>query len=340
MKPGKVRTGGNASKARLSRRLNLELLAHFEILMRERHVSRAASAMGIGQPAMSSALSRLREVFQDPLLIRTPSGMVPTERALQLERRVHQMMEMVDTVFAPTQDIVDPRTIEASISISAPDSIALFFMPTLMSYLRRHAPGLQIIVWPEDNRRLRELLEDGVCDIAINFIKEPPQMLRSAKLYPQRVSCIVSRDHPEIRRNLTLDAYVRYPHVLWGMEPVPFPAIELMVDEALDRRGLSRTAGIRVGNGMLAPAIVAATDMIATVSDRVAHASAALLPLNVMRPPIELDGADISMYWHERTHLDPVRSFLRRKLRDTAKALRQARPVVAEEDRAPRNECI
>lgn len=293
--------------------------------MRERHVTRAAAAMGIGQPAMSSALARLRQVFHDPLLIRTASGMAPTERALELERRVHEMLDLVHRVLAPTQAINDPSEIEANINISAPDSIALLFMPKLMAYLRSNAPGVQVTVRPEDNRRLRELLETGECDIAINFIRSPPQQLRSSKLYPQRVCCIVSHTHPEIKSSLTLDAFVKYSHVLWGVEPVPFPAIELMVDDALNARGLTRRAGIRIANVMLAPAIVASTDMIATVPDRVAHGSIGSLPVKILRPPLQLENADLSMFWHEKTHLDPVQSFIRRILREIAKTLRDER---------------
>jgi LysR family transcriptional regulator, mexEF-oprN operon transcriptional activator len=305
-------------------RFNLDLLVHFEALMRERHVSRAAISLGIGQPAVSSALSRLREVFQDPLLVRTARGMIPTARAMELETHVREIMRTVGLMLSPDSPSDLPEDLSGTVNISAAHGTALIFLPPLMAQLRRETPGIHITVAQRDNRRIAEYLETGECDIALDIMNAPPQLLRCVRLYPQHIRCIVSDRHPTIKRRLSLEEFVKYPHVLWDTEPVKYPVMELLVNNALRKRGLNRTAGVRVASATLAPAIVAATDMIATVSDRLAYESARTLPLIVLEPPVKLGQMDFSMYWHERTHLDPVRAYVRRAINDIAKTLRHS----------------
>ncbi|MDP3135150.1 MAG: LysR family transcriptional regulator [Burkholderiaceae bacterium] len=299
-------------------RLNLELLEQFEVLMRESHVSRAAAAMGIGQPAMSAALARLRKVFGDPLLVATGRGMMPTQRGLELAVQARKMFELVDGMLAPPLSF-DPSSIEAHIKIAASEGIAALFMPPLMSFLRANAPGVRVSVQPSDNRRLKEYLEEGRCDLALSFVRFPPQDLRSSTLYPQRVCSIVSRSHPVIRDVLTLEHFLAYPHVSWGAEPIPHPAIEIMVDEALRALGYERQIGMRVPSLLLTPEIVARTDMIATLPERIARRSVQFLDVHIFEPPLSLGAADIGMFWHERTHRDPFSVWLRQTLRDVAR---------------------
>jgi DNA-binding transcriptional LysR family regulator len=320
------------SNARLDvipNKFNLDLLIHFDTLMRERHVSRAAVALGIGQPAVSSALAKLRDAFQDPLLVRTAQGMVPTNRALELEGQVHEMMETVRKMFAPAHETVDLRDMRANIHISTAHGSALLFMPPLMANLRQHAPGLQISVMPRDHRKLVQLLESGELDIALDIMRTPPQLLRCARLYPQHVRCIVSSNHPVIKDTLSLEEFVAFPHVLWDSEPVKFPVMEQLVNSALRQKGLTRTAGIRVASATMAPAIAAATDMIAIVSDRLAYESAKSLPLIVLKPPLNLAPIDFSMFWHERTQQDPARLYVRKVIRDIATSMRHGMTMAA-----------
>jgi len=310
----------------VKRRLNFQLLDYFQALMHERHVSRAAAAMGIGQPAMSAALARLRELFNDPLLIRTNAGMVPTQRAIEIAQHVNQIFALVDSSLSSPSAEFDLPSVQAHIHIAASEGIAFLFVPKLMERLRAQAPGIRVTVKPTDNRRLREYLEGGVCDIALSFVTSPAENLRCTKLYPQRLWCMASANHPEIAGSLSLDMFQRYPHAAWGSDPIPFPAIELMVDNALREIGMARTIGARVPNIMLLPSIVAATDMLATVPERIARSWAKTAPMQILRPPLELGAADISMFWHEKTHSDPLRMWLRGIIRKIAEELRRMDP--------------
>lgn len=279
--------------------------------------------MGIGQPAMSAALARLRVLFQDPLLVRTSAGMMPTQRALEISHQVKQIFTLIETSLVPVSSGFEPTQVNAHINIAASEGIAFLFMPRVMAYLRSHAPGIQVTVRPSDNRRLREYLEEDQCDIALSFVRSPPPNLRSMKIYPQRLYCIASKSHPEIRKALSLDTYLRYPHVSWSADQVPYPSIEIMVDDALRKRNLTRVIGMRIPSILSTPAVVAATDMIATVPERIARHSIAFLPIQILRSPVELGEADISMFWHEKTQRDPLRSWLRTIIRDVALDLRR-----------------
>lgn len=112
----------------LNKKVNLQLLAHLDALMTERHVSRAAERMGIGQPAMSAALARLRDIFHDPLLIKTKRGMEPTPRALELAKRVHQAMALIESASRALPEF-DPATAEAHFRIVASEGVAQLFIP-------------------------------------------------------------------------------------------------------------------------------------------------------------------------------------------------------------------
>ncbi|MDI4234173.1 LysR family transcriptional regulator [Bradyrhizobium sp. Arg237L] len=303
-------------------RMSLDLLMHFEVLMRERHVTRAAVAIGIGQSAMSSALGKLRDAFKDPLLVRTNRGLVPTARALELEQLVREMLRIANELHSSQVNSVEPRDMEATLNLAAFDGAIHAFLPPLMAHLRAAAPKLQIRVEQVDNRRVGEMLESGDCDISLDIISSPPQQLRCVNLLPQRIMCIASQGHPEIKGGLTLEQFVKYPHVLWGSPSVPFPVIESYVESALRREGLGRSPGVRVPSATMAASIVAETDMIACICDHLADEGMEILPIQVLAPPIRLNEVDIRMYWHERTHHDPVRSYVRKSLQSIAKGLR------------------
>lgn len=312
----------------LNKKVNLQLLAHLDALMTERHVSRAAERMGIGQPAMSAALARLREIFRDPLLIKTKRGMEPTPRALELAKRVHQAMALIESASRAQQEF-DPATAEAHFRIVASEGVAQLFIPPLMKVIREHAQGVRVTVRQADVRRTSEFLREGEYDLVIAYLNKVPEELHQTVLYPQKVCVIVSRDHPSIQGRISLKQYVAFPHVLWGTEPAPYPTIELVVDAQLAKRGLARTAGIRVPNLLISPAVVAQTDMIATVPDRIAQMASQNLPLQVLTPPLALGASDLSMFWDDRMQNDSAHAWLRMTLREIAIKLKSENASIA-----------
>jgi DNA-binding transcriptional LysR family regulator len=273
--------------------------------------------MGIGQPAMSAALARLREVFNDPILVKTRGGLEPTARAQELARSVHDALAMIDEAARGGRPFV-PATAQAHLTVLASEGVALTFMPALMERARRDAPGLHFTFRPGDVRRSLEYLRDGEADLVISYLRAAPIELRRTILFRQDLVCIASAHHPAVRGSVSLQQFVDWPHVVWGAAPVPFPTIEALVEDELQRRGVKRIAALRVPNVLLSPSVVAATDLLAVVPERIAVDSARTLPLQLLPMPFALGRNDISMFWHERMHRDPAHVWLRSVLTDIA----------------------
>jgi len=305
--------------------INLQLLAQFEALIQECHVTRAAERMNIGQPTMSAALSRLRQLFDDPLLVRTAKGMVPTPKALELAKRVRMALELLEPNRVRSADF-DPATSNRQFRILTTEGLALLFTPPIAAYLRQHAPRVGLSVQPSDMRHTVEALRDQACDVTISNILQPPPDLRKTVVYPQSTCCIVSTQHPEIGARITMKQYLKYPHVLWGAESMSHRTIEATVSLALASGREHLTQSIRVPNILIVPAVVAATDMIATVPTRIADEAMATLAIKKVQPPFKLPDPNVSMYWHELSHRDSGNMWFRHAILEIAKSLRDAQP--------------
>ncbi len=305
----------------LNLRTSLQLLAYLDVLISEKQVTRAAEKMGIGQPAMSGALTRLRELFNDPILVKTSMGMEPTARALELNRQVNEALRLIEGAVS-TEDSFDPAAASVTYKIMASEGVAQLFLPAIMKTVREQAPEVRFGVAAGDIRYMHDVLRDGEYDLVLGYVRHPPQNLYQLLVYPQRLVCIAASDNLKIGSKFALEDFVSLPHVVWGMDPVPFPTIEVLIDEILSQRGLSRNVVLRVPNVSMSVSVVAATDMIAVVPERVAMQAAENEGLRILPLPFPVDSIDISMYWHERCHRDPAHIWLRNVIRGAGESLR------------------
>jgi DNA-binding transcriptional LysR family regulator len=301
-------------------RLTFQHLLYLQALVDERHVTRAAERMGIGQPAMSAALARLREVFRDVLLVKTTTGMEPTPRALELVRRIREMTDLLEgRGFADEQ--FDVASSQAHWKVMASDGISRVVLPALMELAGRIAPKMRFTVHPGDPRRLSEYLRDGDFDLAMAFVRTPPSELRQMTLYPQQLVCIARKGHPHVKGKLSLKQFTGSDHARWGAPPVAHATMEVMVDEALEAAGESRRVALLVSSLTLLPPVVAGSDLLAVVPEHLALHSMETLPLQVIPLPFRVPAVHVSMTWHERRHHDPGHKWLRDTLRDIGHAL-------------------
>lgn len=301
-------------------RLTFQHLQYLQALVEERHVTRAAERMGIGQPAMSTALARLREVFKDVLLVKTTTGMEPTPRALDLVRRVREIADILQGRGVDAEHF-EPATSQSRWRIMASDGISRTLLPELMSAVGRDAPHMRFTVQPGDPRRLSEYLRDGDFDLALSFVRSPPAELRQTVLYPQRLLCIARRGHPVVDGKVTLDEFVSCRHARWGAPPVAHATMEAMVDETLDALRLARPVTLLVSSLTLLPDVVAGSDLLAVVPEHMARAAARALPIQLLPLPFKIPSVDVSMVWHERMHHDPGHKWMRESLRDIGRKL-------------------
>jgi DNA-binding transcriptional LysR family regulator len=301
-------------------RLTFQHLLYLQALVEERHVTRAAERMNIGQPAMSAALARLREDFRDVLLVKTGTGMEPTPRALELVRRIREMSDLLEgRGFA--DDRFDPASSQGHWRIMASDGISRVVLPELMEVAGREAPKMRFTVHPGDPRRVSEYLRDGEFDLAMAFVRTPPSELRQMTLYPQRLVCIARQNHPEIDGQLSLQQFTTSNHARWGAPPVAHATMEVLVDEALEQQGESRRVALLVSSLTLIPGVVARSNLLGVVPEHLALHSRETLALQVLPLPFRVPSVNVSMLWHERMHHDPGHKWLRDSLRDVGHVL-------------------
>jgi DNA-binding transcriptional LysR family regulator len=293
-----------------ARHLDVYLLRCLVALVAEGHVTRAAARMGITQPAMSATLARLRTLFADPLLVRTEKGMVITPRARELADRFQQALDLVDQAMADDADF-DPATATERFRIAASETLGYLLMPSLIAHVRRLAPAVQFMVQPPELARVRHDLEEGGVDLLVAFIRNAPPGLRYKPLLRQPMRVIASASHPEVQGRLTLAQYVKHPHVFYALGRTAGSTLEAVVDAALERAGMVRTIGARVSSTLVSPGLVAQSDLLATLPERIARHFSAVWPLQVLKPPLVLEDVTHSIFWHERTHHSPAHRWLR-----------------------------
>lgn len=287
--------------------IDLNLLTALEALLRERSVTKAAESVGLSQPAMSRALSRLRSLFHDRLFVRGPDGLVPTPRALAVEEALQRVLAGVRGLLTAPE--FDPASHQANFRILCPDVQSMELMPTLASRLHRTAPGigLEIIGFRSDPLGA---VEAGEADLSVGYHPQMRAGFHATKVYRSDFSCLVRADHPVVGVGLTLERFVAMPHILVTVTGRGGGA----VDTALAQRGLSRHVAVRLPHFMAAPLVVAQTDMVLTVPSGLARRVAVLAPLAILPPPIDLGGFDVSVAWHERLQDDPAHTWFRREV--------------------------
>ena len=271
-------------------RIDLNLLVLFEAVLEERHVARAAMRLHVSPSAVSHGLGRLRRLMNDPLFLRQPKGVVPTERAKLLATPVADILDRARQVLANAEGF-DPRKSVRRFVIGAPDAVTAVILPTLLAELRSDAPGIDLGVRNlvgQFDASLRELDERSL-DVALLPIENIPARFVTRTLFEDEGFVIVRRAGHPIGKRLTLARYCAAPHVLISVSGDPHG----MVDTILEKRGLSRRVMLTVSNFMQALAVVAESDLVAAIPRRFAARYAARYRVVVAEPPIPLMNAPV-----------------------------------------------
>ena len=271
-------------------RIDLNLLVLFEAVLEERHVGRAATRLHVSPSAVSHGLRRLRQLMEDPLFLRQPKGVVPTERAKLLAMPVADILDRARQVMANAEGF-DPRKSVRRFVIGAPDAVTAVILPSLLAELRRDAPGIDLGVRNlvgQFEASLRELDERSL-DVALLPIENIPARFVTRTLFEDEGFVIVRRAGHPIGKRLTLARYCAAPHVLISVSGDPHG----MVDTILEKRGLSRRVMLTVSNFMQALAVVAESDLVAAIPRRFAARYAARYRLVIAEPPIPLMNAPV-----------------------------------------------
>ena len=307
-------------------RVDLNLLVYLDALLRERNVTQAANQLNLSQPAMSNGLRRLRELFDDPLLVRTSEGMTPTERALELEPMVREVLSRIDRAVQP-RSAFEPGDAHRVFRIMASDYAESTLLPTVLGKLRTLAPGLTLdIMTPSDVSFLD--VERGKVDMVINRFDSMPQSFHQIHLWNDSFSCLLSPENP-VLDDFTLENYLKANHV-WvsktgmgvgvGVNPDDVQRLG-WVDAALNKLGKKRQIRVFTRHYQAAMTLAEQNDLIVTLPTR-----AALLKLNnprvVLRdPPLDIPPLELKMAWSPLLQHNPANKWLRKLIADTAREL-------------------
>jgi DNA-binding transcriptional LysR family regulator len=288
--------------------VDLNLLVVLHALLVERHVTHAGRRVHLSQPAVSRALSRLRELFDDELLVRVGQQMRPTPRA-------EALLEPLERALGDLRDLVATREFDPSravgvVRVAAPDILVYMLVPALLECLGREAPGidLEIVQWSVD---WREQLASGEVDLTIGQPSGDEPGIYSQLLARNEWACVLRRGHPALRgERWTRELYASLPHLLIGFTSHGGG----QVDAALAAHGLRRRVALRMPYVVLSPLIVAESDLVLTTARWLAEKLARGAELAVLPPPIALEPVDLPMAWQERTHEDPRQRWFRATL--------------------------
>jgi DNA-binding transcriptional LysR family regulator len=293
-------------------RIDLNLLVSLDVLLAERNVTHAARRLSLSQPALSAQLRQLRELFRDPLLLPAARGMTPTARALELQAPLREMLATLSGLVAERQPF-DPASAEHTFRIATTDSIQSVVCVPLIARLRSLAPRARVALFPA-TPKLPEQLASGELDLTLVTPQAMPASLKNRPLYDESFLCLLRPGHPAAARPLDLDTFCSLDHVLVSPAGGGFSGA---VDVALGKLGRSRRVVVSVNSFLLAPELVAESDLVCTVPARLARRWADRLA--VMAPPCEVDSFAVHMGWHPRAHSDPAQRWLREQVDACAK---------------------
>ncbi|WP_109513021.1 LysR substrate-binding domain-containing protein [Pseudomonas ovata] len=285
------------------RRVDLNLLVIFEALMFERNLTRVAEKLFIGQPAVSAALGRLRDLFDDPLLLRNGRAMEPTARALDILKEIRPALDTISGAVSRAKDF-DPASSTDVFRIGLSDDAEFGLLPLLLARLQAEAPGVIIVIRRANYLLLPALLASGEISVGVSWTVELPANAKRKKLRDIPCKVIRGDDRPGL---LSLDDYCARPHAM-----VSFSGdLSGNIDLDLARVGRSRKVVLAVPQFNGLRALLAGSEMIATVPDYAACALVDGTRLRAEDPPFPIVPAELSMVWSGVHDNDPAERWLR-----------------------------
>lgn len=298
------------------RRLDLTVLLVFVNLMRLRKASDVADHMGLTQSSISHSIKRLRDAFGDPLFLRTPKGMEPTAVALGLEPKIRSVVETLSQAIS-VPVAFDPASSTEVIRIGAYDNEMTTLVPELLRIVRHHAPGMRVSILPLGRRPALDALDQGDIDLALGFAWNVPGSISKTELYEESYSVVMRAGHPLSAGKITLKTYLSAEHLIVS----PRGDLFGIVDEELAKLGRDRHVAMSVPQFLPALAIVATTDLIATLPARLARSQSTRYGLAVFEPPLKIRTFTVSALVHERNANSPMHRWVIAALSDVASGM-------------------
>jgi DNA-binding transcriptional LysR family regulator len=298
--------------------VDLNLMTAFEAMMIDANVTRAAERVGLAQSSMSNALTRLRALFDDPLFVRSPTGMRPTEKAQMIAPLISEALDHLRHAINEG-GVFDPAKSRLTFRLATTDYGEMLIVPELLRRLRVHAPGVRLLSLPFDRVTLEGQLERGQVDVGLSVLGRMSDRVRMERQFEERFVCIARNDHPAFSSSGAIDRFValdlhtftRLDHVLVSRAGAPSGS----VDQALAAIGRERNVVATVANFTALMYLVAQSDMVASVGERIAIQMSQLLGLSIHALPLAVNGFTMTMAWHQMTEADAGQRWFREQIR-------------------------
>jgi DNA-binding transcriptional LysR family regulator len=290
-------------------RIDLNLLVVLEAIVAEGGVSRAAARLNLTQPAVSHALGRLRELFDDPLFVRQGRALVPSALTRRLVEPLRHSLRGLDALLETGKGF-DPAASEMAFTVATRDPMEVLVLPPLMRRLAREAPHIDISTVQVRRRTIESGLADGTLDAVLDVPLPLSEQIHRQHVASDRFVVVARKGHPRVRPRFTLKTYLEQQHVMvTARRRGPGPE-----DIELGQHGLRRHVRLRCRNYLAAFRVVAETDLVLTMSQRYAVLIAPDAPVRALAMPLKIPTLDLCLYWHDRVHEDPANRWLRARL--------------------------
>jgi DNA-binding transcriptional LysR family regulator len=289
-------------------RIDLNLLLVFHHLLILKRVSAVAALLSMSQPAVSSALGRLRTTLGDDLFLRTQRGMEPTPYALQLAEPVATALDVLQQALV-VRAAFDPQTSTRNFTIAMTDVGEMYFLPVLIDALSRYAPNVTLQIVSVTSSSLKEEMSTGQIDLALGLLPQLQAGFFQQALFRQKYVCLMRKTHPLAgKKKLNLEAFITAEHV----RVMATGTGHGRVDIALEKQKIHRRVRLTVPHYVALGDVLKCSDLIATVPQRFAERILKPFDLATQALPINIDESSIHQFWHGRLHRDPGHQWLRK----------------------------
>ena len=303
----------------MDNRIDLQQLVCFVALIKHQNVSKAAITLGLSQPTVSLALKKLREVFKDPLLVRSNGRMTPTSRALALELEIQEILHKVDAL-NKSESSFDPKTSEAKFSIMCPEFVEYFLAPRIAARLELDAPKIQVQFKTSNPSEAFDMLDKGILDFRLGWWPKPNLMLRTKILFRDELVCL-SKRNTHLAPKLSLSEFLNTRHV--RLEAPRNGVSTMVIDQAVFKIGEKINIALEVQTVFNLAKTVSETGFLACTGRKIAQEIKNKFPIEIRPIPLNIPEVRIALYWHERTHRQTSHIWLKNIIETEMKAISQ-----------------
>jgi DNA-binding transcriptional LysR family regulator len=295
-------------------RIDLNLLVVLDAIYTEGGITRAAQKLHLTQPAISHSLGRLRELFRDELFVREGRAMVPTPLARNLIDPLRRALRGLEVTLNEVERF-DPASTQKRFTLAVRDVFESTVLPPLLARVGREAPSVDVAAVQIERREFESELAAGTLDAALDVLLPLSDQIRHRRISLDRQVVVARRNHPAVRRGLTLATYLKQHHVLVSSRRSG-PGLE---DVELSRQGLSRRIRLRCQHYFAACRVVSQTDLILTMPGTYAKIANRQFGNQILPLPLDMPPLDAYLYWHASVDNEPANRWLRDHIADSFK---------------------